>query len=82
MDKDIMAERISRKIIGENSALENVDEAIDIMIASIQVLDENLPLVSTDTVPQKASIDATKSIVDEAIKPYLADIINALEVFE
>lgn len=64
-----------------DEALENVDGAVDAIIAALMSLDENLPLVKTDTVPQKAAIDSIKQLLDEGVKPYFADAVKALQVF-
>jgi len=51
------------------------------MIASAQIIDENLSKVKTDGVPQKAAVDAVQDLMDTAIAPYLADIAKAMQVF-
>ena len=65
----------------EDEALAKVDQAIDAMIASAQIIDENLSKVKTDGVPQKAAVDAVQDLMDTAIAPYLADIAKAMQVF-
>ena len=86
MGKDIkaMANRVARRIIGEDrdEALEQVDQAVDVIIAAFTSLEENLPLVKTDTVPQKAAIDTAKELIDDTIMPYFADVVKTLQVFE
>lgn len=79
-----IANRVARKIMADerDEALENVDDAVDAMIAALMSLDENLKLVKTDNVPQKAAIDSVIKLIDEAVKPYLADAVKALQVFE
>ena len=79
-----IANRVARRVMAEerDEALENVDEAVDAIIAALTSLDENLPLVKTDTVPQKTAIDSVQKLLDEAVKPYLADAVMALQVFE
>ena len=65
-----------------DEALRNVDEAVDAIIAAITAIDENLPNVEADTVPQKAAIDAVTDLMNEAVKPYFADVVKALQAFE
>ena len=79
-----IANRVVRNIMAEerDEALENVDDAVDSMIAALISLDENLSKVKTDSVPQKAAIDSVQKLMDEAVKPYLADAVKALQVFE
>lgn len=79
-----IANRVARKIMAEerDEALEQVDAAIDTIIAALTSLDENLPLVKADTVPQKAAIDGFQELLDEAVKPYFADAVKAMQVFE
>ena len=81
-----IANRVARNVMGKTeeraTALENVDQAVDVIIAALASLEENLPLVKSDTVPQKAAIDNVQSLLDEAILPYFADIAKQLSVFE
>lgn len=81
-----MSNRIARRMMGaegeRDEALENVDQAVDSLIAAIQSLYENLPHVKTDNVPQRAAIDAVQELLDEAIAPYTADLAKAMQVFE
>lgn len=65
----------------DDDPLVMVDQAVDAMIAASQIIDENLPKVKADNVPQKAALDAVKDLIDTAIRPYLADIVKALQVF-
>lgn len=66
----------------EEVSLKNVDEAVDNIIAALIVLDENVPQVKTSSIPQKAAIDSVQELLDGAIKPYMADIVKALEIFD
>jgi hypothetical protein len=79
-----MADRVARRAVaGEDDvALMNVDQAVDAIIASLIALDENLPNVVTDTVPQKAAVDEVRDLLNEAVKPYFADVVKALQVFD
>lgn len=65
----------------EDVALANVDQALDAMLAAVRVVDENLLEVKASNVPEKAAIDAVKDLMETAIKPYLADILKAMQVF-
>lgn len=66
-------------VAGDEDALAMVDQALDTMIAASQVIDEYLPKVKPENVPQQASIDAIKDLMDSAIKPYLADVVMAMK---
>lgn len=74
-----MANKVAQEV--DDEALAKVDQAIDTMIASAQIIDENLSKVKTDNVPQKAAVDAVQDLMDTAIAPYLADIAKAMQVF-
>jgi hypothetical protein len=65
----------------DDNALVLIDQALDSMIAAAQIIDENLPKVKTEGVPQKAAVDAIKDTMDSAIKPYLADVVKVMSVF-
>lgn len=79
-----MTERVARRMVAEedDAAMNNIDQALDAMIASLMAIDENLPLVKAETVPQKAALDAFKGHLDEGVKPYLADAVKALQPFD
>ena len=74
-----MAEKIAAE--QDDQALANIDQAVDSMIAAIAAIEESIPNVKTENVPQKAALDSIQELLDEAIKPYLADIANALSIF-
>jgi hypothetical protein len=74
-----MADKVAKEV--DDEALAKVDQAIDTMIASAQIIDENLSQIKTDNVPQKAAVDAVQDLMDTAIAPYLADIAKAMQVF-
>jgi hypothetical protein len=74
-----MADKVAAE---HDEALENIDQALDGMIAMIQAIEENIPEVETDNVPQQAALDNLQETLDEALKPYLADAIQAMSVFE
>lgn len=65
----------------DDEALANCDQALDAMLAAVAVLDDNLPNVKTDGVPQQAARDAVIDLMNTAIKPYLADILKAMQTF-
>lgn len=85
-DFKAMSERVARRMVSaeedDDAALNNIDQALDAMIASIMAIEENLPLVKAETVPQKAALDSFRSLFDEAVKPYLADAVKALQPFD
>jgi len=66
----------------DDEPLSQVDQAIDLMIASVKVIEKNLPKVKADSVPEQAALDTVKELMDEAIMPYLADIAKAMQIFE
>ena len=78
-----MVKNVARSVSGTDSdqALVNVDGALDAMIAAITAMEENLPQVKADSVPEKAAVEAVQELLDEAVKPYLADIVKAMESF-
>lgn len=67
---------------GDDEALANVDQAFDAILAAVKVIDDNLPNIKVDGVPQQAAKDAVADIMDTAIKPYLADALKAMQQFE
>lgn len=81
-----MANRVARRAVGADDAgadaLKNVDEAVDAIIASIMAIDENLPNVKADTVPERAALDEVRDLMNEAVKPYFADVVKHLQAFD
>lgn len=73
--------RTAAKEPDEDTALANVDQALDAMLAATSVLDDNLKKIKTANVPEKAAVDAVVDLVETAIKPYLADILKAMQIF-
>lgn len=65
----------------EDVALANVDQALDTILAASAVIDDNLPQIKAASVPEQASVDAIKDLMETALKPYLADILKAMQVF-
>lgn len=76
------SERVAAASPDDDEALANVDQAFDVILAAVKVIDENLPNVKVDGVPQQAAKDAVAELMDTAIRPYLADILQAMQVFE
>jgi len=89
-----MQERIARMIehvaasrlsVGESKeddvALTNVDQAFDTILAALAVIDDNLPKVKAETVPERAAVDAVTDLMETALKPYLADALKAMQTF-
>jgi len=79
-DEVVSTERVAASP-DDDEALANVDQALDAMVAAVAVLDDNLPKLKVDGVPQQAARDAVADLVETAIKPYLADILKAMQVF-
>jgi hypothetical protein len=74
--------RMANKIAENDEPLIKVDQAINSIISSIYVLDENLPLVATKDAKEKQAINKIKDLMDSAIAPYMADIAKAYLIFE
>jgi hypothetical protein len=75
-----MAEKIAAE--GEDAPMELVDQALDMMIRSAQILSENLPKIEAESVPQKAAKDAAIEAMNEGVAPYLADVAKAMQSFD
>ena len=73
--------RMASKIAAEETdePLANIDQAVDAMVAAYQTIQENLPHVKTDNVPQRAALDNVQELMDEAIGPYLADVVQLMQ---
>ena len=84
-----MTEEIVEDIMGEEMpatpeddvALANVDQAIDLAVIAVRTIEENLPKIRADNVPQQAALDTVKDLIDTAVGPYLADVAKAMDAF-
>ena len=79
-----MAERVAENSVSgkrpaEEVAAENVDQALDAMVAAVQTLEENMPLLKPDSVPRRAALDAAKDTLATGVSPYLAELIKLLD---
>ena len=66
-------------VAGDEDALAMVEQALDAMVAASLVIDEYLPKIKPENVPQQATIDAVKDLMDGGVNAYLADVINAMK---
>ena len=73
--------RPDAKSENDDEALSNVDQALDAMMAAIKVLQDNLPQIKVENVPQKAAVDTVQDLLDTAIVPYYSDVLKAMQVF-
>jgi hypothetical protein len=48
----------------------------------VQCINDNLPKVEAQNVPQKAALDEIRGILDEGVAPYLADMVKVWQVVE
>lgn len=81
VDNIVATERIAASP-EDDEALVLVDQAFDSILASIRVIDENMPKIKISGVPQQAAKDAIVDIMETAIHPYFADILKAMQTFE
>lgn len=75
--------RMASKIAAEENddAYANVDQAIDSVIAGLTTLQENLKHVKTENVPQRAALDTAEELLNEALLPYMGELVQAMQVF-
>ena len=75
--------RMATKIAADENddAYANVDQAIDGIIAGLTVLQENLPHVKAENVPQRAALDTAEELLNEALLPYMSELVQAMQVF-
>jgi hypothetical protein len=78
-----MAERIAQNPAGQidDQNLQDVDEAIDRVLVGLQTIQEKLPLVDANE-QEDAARKKIMDIMETAINPYFADILEAFDVFE
>ena len=78
-----LAEKIATNDATEgDQALANCDEAVDNIIAALTVLDENLPLIKPENVPQQAALDNIRENLEQAVKPYFSDVVKDFTFFD
>lgn len=82
-----MADNVAHGAMGrvaaedEETSLSMVDQAIDTMIAASEIINEHLPKVKTDSVPQKAAIDEAIDLMETGVDPYLGDLVKVMQAF-
>jgi len=76
-----MADRVAQNEV-EDTDLAELDQALDMMMAAAQIVNERLPKIETESVQQKAALDEVRQLMDEAVAPYLADIAKAMQAFD
>ena len=74
-----MAKRVAQE--ENDEPLRIVDEALDALVASLTALQETLPQVRAENVPEQAAIDSARELLDEALLPYAADLLKTMSVF-
>lgn len=72
--------RTAAEGMDEDIALANVDQALDAILAAVKVIDTNLPEIQITSVPEEAARDAIQDLMETAIKPYLADVLKAMQM--
>lgn len=72
--------RTAAEGLDEDIALANVDQALDAILAAVKVIDTNLPEIQVTSVPEEAARDAIQDLMETAIKPYLADVLKAMQM--
>lgn len=78
-----MTERVAQEEVGvDDEPLALVDQSIDMMIRCVGIINENLPKVEAENVPQRAALDEVKELMDEGVAPYLADVVKVMQMFE
>jgi len=87
MDERRVKAMVSRIAQGETEGVEDepfglVDQSIDMMLQCVHLINDNLPKVEAQNVPQKAALDEIRGILDEGVAPYLADMVKAWQVIE
>lgn len=80
--EDVLGEEIDNVHTASDSpqqdALSMISQAVDSMIAASRIIEDNLSKIEPENVQEKAAKDGIKDIIDTAIKPYLADIVVAM----
>jgi len=71
-----------RRKAEDTDALKNVDQAFDAITASLISLDENIDDIAPENAAQEAALDVVKNLLNEAIKPYMSDVLKAWTPFE
>lgn len=65
----------------EENSFEAFDASIDSMLASLELMKESILKIKTENDKQKESIEKISEIIENALEPYLADLIEESENF-
>lgn len=81
MDKKDMDNIINKIAADEEvTSLESVEKAIDYILYGIQIIEEQLPQIKTDIKEEQDARDKIQNIFETAINPYVADVIENLDI--
>lgn len=65
----------------EDNALEAFDVSIDNILSALELMKESILLLKPENEEQKNAIEKISKIIEEAIEPYLGDLIEESEKF-
>lgn len=67
----------------ENSSkFEEIDQKIDIVLGTIESIKELSLEISPENSKQTEALSKMQKIIEEALEPYMGELIEAFEVFE
>ena len=67
---------------GEDLPLTKVDAAVDQLVDAVETMEENLPKARGESSEQKAALKKVQDLLDNGLSPYVAEVIEAMEVFQ
>lgn len=65
----------------EDNALEAFDVSIDNILSALELMKESILLLKPENEEQRNAIEKISKIIEEAIEPYLGDLIEESEKF-
>lgn len=65
----------------EDNALEAFDVSIDNILSALELMKESILLLKPENEEQRSAIEKISKIIEEAIEPYLSDLIEESEKF-
>jgi len=66
----------------DNPALDMIDDELDKILFSIKAIEDALPGVETANADQEKAKAKIQDLFETAINPYIADVLEAFNVFE
>ncbi len=79
---DTMINKIAADNGAEDIALQSVNKAIDDILDAVDIISKTVPTIQTNNMEEAEAKAKIIDTIDNAVAPYMADVIETFEIFE